>query len=443
MMILGLGSNLGDRMANLREALRLIKNIPGISHVHASSLYVSDPQLPERAPADWHKPFLNLAIRCEGTLSPQELLAQIKKIEIVLGRYPSQERWEPRAIDIDILAIDNITINTPELTLPHPRLFERPFALWPLADLAPFWSYQGKTAAEWVERWGSRFEGSTPFQTRQIFQRIDTPELVGIINVTPNSFSDGPDNGRFLTAHKAMQQAMHLVQAGATVIDIGAESTAPNAGTIDAKTEWERLEPPLQAIHAIKNNLFIPPKISIDTRHAEVAAKALNYHVDWINDVAGLDDPKMRRVIAPSQADCIVMHHMSIPEDRRNVLPRDQNPTDLVYRFAEQRLQELEKDGISRDRIIFDPGIGFGKMAEQSLQVLQHVAIFKQLGVRILVGHSRKSYLSVFTNMPFNERDVETTAVSLYLATKPVDYLRLHNVAFCARAFKVNAALTV
>lgn len=439
MIILGLGSNLNDRLANLRQALHLIKQLPHVTVQQVSPVYTSEAQLPNNAPTSWHLPYLNVAIRCETDITPIKLLAQLQKIEEQVGRLEKHERWAPRNIDIDILAWGDLNISTDQMTIPHKHLFERPFALWPLADVAPFWVYQGKTAAERVVPLGSRFSGDAPFHTHQILQRIDTPELVGIINATPDSFSDG---GQFLSAHKAMQQAMHLVYSGATVIDIGAESTAPNADNIDPKTEWERLEPVLQAIHAIRQNLFIPPKVSVDTRNPDVAAKAMTYNIDWINDVSGLDNPLMQNIIASCAVDCVVMHHLALPENRELSLPLNQDPVELVFQWGQERIALLEKQGINRSRIIFDPGLGFGKTAEQSFCILQNIGRFKDLGVRVMIGHSRKSFLGNYTALPSINRDIETTAVSLYLARSPIDYMRLHNVEFCARAIKVQAALT-
>lgn len=438
MVILGLGSNSGDRVANMRNALNCIKQIPNMTVAQVSPIYLSDALLPENAPAKWNLPFLNLAIRCDTTVKPLELLEYLKKIEIQLGRDQIHDKWSPRTIDIDILAYDNLTMNTDVLTIPHKHLLERPFALWPLADVAPFWEWQGKTSAQLVEPLGSRFSGDAPFHTRPIYQRIDIPELVGIINVTPDSFADG---GKFMNVDRAIQQAMHLVYSGATVLDIGAESTAPTSAAIDSNEEWTRLEPVLDAVTSIKSTLFLTPKISVDTRHPDVAEKALQYGIDWINDVTGLDNPIMRAIIASSHVDCVFMHHMSIPERRDNVLPRNQNTVELVYAWGANRINELEKQGISRERIIFDPGIGFGKMAEQSLLLLQQVSTFSKLGTRVLVGHSRKTYLSNLTDQPFSERDIETTAVSMYLAKQPINYMRLHNVEICARALRVEAVL--
>lgn len=443
MVILGLGSNLGNKLENLRNTYQLLKQLSGLTIKQVSPVYVSDALMPENAAPDWNMPYLNLAIRCETTLQPLELLEQIKNIEWSVGRKPTARHWGPREIDIDILAWDNVIFQHEKLNIPHAGLEQRPFALWPLADVAPLWIFPegknaGKTAAEIVEVWGSRFSGNTPFHTRQIQQRIDTPQLVGIINVTPDSYSDG---GLFLNSDSAVKQMQHLVNAGAEIIDIGAESTSPVASAISADQEWQRLEPVLTAIKAQQKNNIIMPKISIDTRHSDVAEKALAFGVDWINDVTGLDNPHMREVVANSKADCVIMHHLSIPENRNNVLPRNQDPVKLVYEWAEKRLAELEKFGIHRERMIVDPGIGFGKMAEQSLAVLNHVNIFQSIGVRVLIGHSRKTFLSLFTDLPFAERDAETMAITLFLAQKNVNYIRVHNVDMCARGLKVAATM--
>lgn len=444
MIILGLGSNLGDRLAHLREAYAAIQSISGLNIQQVSPIYISDALLPANAPADWNKPYLNLAIRCEATCTPFDLLDQIKKIECDIGREKNPLHWSPRAIDIDLLAWDDLVLSSEQLSIPRESLLDRPFQLWPLADVAPCWVYplpgasQGKTAEEIAETWGSRFSGNAPFRTKQIYQRIDTPQLIGVVNVTPDSFSDG---GLFLETDKAVQQALSLVYAGADIIDIGAESTAPHAKSLDAKIEWARLEPVLTALAAEKKRFLIPPKISIDTRHAEVAANALAFDIDWINDVTGFDDQAMQQVAANSKTDCVIMHHLSIPASRQHVLPRHQNPLTLIYEWAEKRLATLEKAGIARNRMIFDPGIGFGKVAEHSLALIKHINDFKKLGVRLLVGHSRKSLFSLFTHHDFSERDIETVTSAVYLANQSVDYLRVHNVEMCARAFKVMRAL--
>lgn len=440
MVILGLGSNIGDRLGHLRKALALLKSVPTLTVQQVSPVYMSDALLPNNAPESWNSPYLNLAIRCETELAPLELLQKLKDIEKKAGRLPEID-WGPRIIDIDILAWDNLIQYDNKLHIPHEHLHERPFALWPLADVAPFWVYplpgplQGKTAMELAAQWGPRSHPNVPLNTKPIPQRVDTPLLVGILNITPDSFSDG---GKFFDESAAFQQVRQLAEAGAEVIDLGAESTRPHAKTIDPETEWQRLFPVLNHILTIKSTFIIPPKISIDTRHAHVAKKALDLGADWINDVSGLDDEKMRHAVADQACDVVFMHHLGIPVDKNRVISFHEDPVLHVYQWAEKRIHELNGEGIDASRLIFDVGIGYGKTPEQSLALIKHVSDFRKLGVRLLIGHSRKSFLTQFTEKPASERDLETTVISLFSANQGVDYLRVHNVDDHARAFKVN-----
>lgn len=444
MIILGIGSNLGDRLSHLRQALKFINELAQTQIMQVSPLYFSDALLPPNAPSSWHKPYINAAVLIKTQFEPLDLLAALKKIESLMGRKIDSERFSPRIIDIDILTFNDRHLNLPALKIPHQELCARPFALWPLLDIAPLWKpplnyLTHKPIDATLDDFGSRHLGLAPYHTQQIAQRIDCPKLVGIINVTPDSFSDG---GKYLSAEKAFSQAQKLVAGGAEVLDIGAESTAPNATLLDGTKEWERLLPVLTTLKEALPQFNLPPKISIDTRKAEIAEQCLKWHADCIiNDVSGLEDPKMRDLIADSKAECILMHHVSIPANRKKVLSTNFDPLMFVYDFAERKLAELEQANISRDKIIFDVGIGFGKSAAQSLMLIKHIEHFKTLKTRLLVGHSRKSFLSLFTSEPPHLRDIETLVGSLYLAPHKVDYLRVHDVEGTARAFKVMQSL--
>jgi 2-amino-4-hydroxy-6-hydroxymethyldihydropteridine diphosphokinase / dihydropteroate synthase len=445
MLILGLGSNVGDRLGHLRQTLLALKQLPQLQVKQVSPIYLSDALLPEHAPPDWDKPHLNAALRCETSLKPQALLSELKRIEAQIGGVPKIRHWGPRIIDIDILAWDDLVIKNETLSIPHAHLTERAFQLCPLSDIAPLWvfpepgAYQGKTASELVEKWGSPFTGDAPLHTRQIYQRIDTPRLVGVLNVTPDSFSDG---GTYFSLEQSLIQAKQLIADGAEIIDIGAESTAPNAAFVDAPTEWRRLQPLLEMLKHAKTDFLIPPLISIDTRHASTAEQALAYDIDWINDVTGLEDQMMQKLIAETKVHCVMMHHLTIPASLHCILPRNQDPVKIILEWGKKQLDMLSHLGINPEKIIFDPGIGFGKAKEQSLALIQHAAQFKQLGLPILYGHSRKSFLTSFTAYEAKQRDIETIAVSLYLAKQHIDYLRVHAVEPCARALRVDAYFT-
>ena len=443
MFILGLGANLGNPLSTFRKVIRLLNN--QLKVIAVSPIYESNALLPNDAPKAWDISYLNLAVACESTtVAINDVFKIIKDIEIYIGR-KSTEIYSPRLIDIDILAWDKNIVNQNNLCIPHARLCDRPFALWPLLDLQPNWRHPTRDIEVILQTWGSRFSGEAPLKTRQIPHRVDTSCLVGILNITDDSFSDGK---QFNTLEKAFNQAKKLFDEGAEVIDIGAESVRPNStGTreVTLQKEWERLEPIINAIKFHWQSKTFKPKISIDTRSYEIAENAINLGVDWINDVTGFSDLNMRSVVSSVNVDCVVMHNLGLPPQAR-VLSDTQDTCFQIIVWAEKRLQKLLELGIKAERLIFDPGIGFGKTAKQSIEVLKNInqfqTLLQSLNVSLLIGHSRKSFMNVFTEKLFHERDLETSILSFYLASQPiVDYLRVHNVATNAQALKIAANL--
>lgn len=444
MIILGLGSNIGDRLDNLRKAVKAIRNVAEIKVIKLSPLYLSDALLPDNAPTEWDQPYLNLALSCRTTLTPFELLDKLKTIEWSIGRKPETRHWGPRILDIDILVFNNEIIHSDRLTIPHASLLERPFSLWPLCDLAPHWVYplegpeQGLTASQLIEQFGSRFTGKAPLHTWQLYQRIEGPTLVGVINATPDSFSDG---GLYVTPEKAVQQALDLVEAGAEIIDLGAESTAPRAKPIDRKTEWARLQPILLALKEARDAFVLPPKISLDTYHPDIAKKALDIGIDWLNDVTGLTNPELRDIAKSSSVNCVMMHHLTIPASKMHVIDRQKDALQEVLEWGKKQIDSLVNEGFDPTKLIFDPGIGFGKTPEQSMQLIKQAEQFNVLQVPVLIGHSRKSFYSLLTCYPPHERDIETIVTTYALCDKEIAYLRVHNVEASARALKVHDIL--
>lgn len=438
MIVLGLGSNIGDRLGHLRLALKKLQQHADINVHHVSPVYESDAMLTDSAPSDWNKPFFNVAISCKTVLTPTALLAQLQQIEKAMGRV-RLGAWSPRCIDIDILVWGELRIKSDELVVPHAGLLERPFALWPLADLLPQWRCprRERSAFELTVEWGSRFSGEAPFHTRQTPFRIDTPELVGIVNVTDNSFSDG---NQFNTVELAVAQVETLFSQGAEVIDIGAESTRPHVAPVSAEHEWERLCPVLSVVMEQYKNNHHMPKISIDTRHFSVAEKAIAMGVDWINDVTGFTDVRMQDAVLDARVKLVCMHHITVPPSGKT-LPQVKDPVREVYRWGEQQLSLLQERGIAKERLIFDPGVGFGKCPWQDIMLMQRASEFKVLGVPILFGHSRKSFHSMISPVSAKDRDVETSIFSLDLCRQKVDYLRLHNIDCHARAIQAQACL--
>ncbi len=414
---LGLGSNLGDRRANISRALEALRLGDGPAVGRVSPVVESPAMLPDDAPADWNRPYLNVVAECEAQGSAEELLARLKRIELDLGR-GEHARWAPRTIDLDILLWGDERIATERLTVPHPGITERAFVLTPLASLAPLATIPGrgtKTVLEW-----SRAPG------------LHIPLWMGIVNVTPDSFSDG---GRFETLPAADAHVDALVEAGASFIDVGAESTRPGATPLDADAEWERLERvlgPLIDKHALAP---LRPRFSLDTYHAATARRALALGVDVINDVGGLTSPEMLELAATSDRDWIAMHNLGLPADRARTLPADRDPVAEVERWLERRLDEWQRAGLDLGRILFDPGIGFGKNPLQSLRLLRGIERFERYGLRILVGHSRKSFMHGLTANTA-DRDLFTIGASLRLCSRNVEVLRVHDVAANVAAYR-------
>lgn len=438
MLILSLGTNLGDSLNNLRLGLQLLQKSRKIAPLQISPLYSSSALLPAYAPVAWNRPFLNLAVACETDLSPLEVLKLIKQIERQLGREENQ-RWAPRIIDIDILAWDNCVIDQIGLKIPHTELLSRPFALWPLLDLWPDWQHPSAELTELLKRWGSRYTGElAPCGTKQLPHRLEGSALVGILNITPDSFSDG---GKFITVSNALAQAEKLVREGAEVLDIGAESTRPGATPVLPETEWGLLKPVLTALKEQCKQWAFKPKISIDTRHSIVAEKAMQLGIDWINDVSGFVDPNMRTLAAGSSVKCVVMHNLGVPAQKNVVLASHPNICEQILDWTEQRFVELLDAGVDANQLIFDIGIGFGKTSQQSIFLLKNIKQFRRLNCPILVGHSRKSFLNLITEKPFPDRDFETAMVSYQLAAQGVNYLRVHNVGLNSEAIAMATQL--
>lgn len=254
--------------------------------------------------------------------------------------------------------------------------------------------------------------------------------LVGILNVTPDSFSDG---GIYSVAKDAYAHAVQLVKDGAHVVDIGAESTRPGATPITPEEEWRRLEPVL----TILTHEAINAEISVDTRHPETARRALALGVDWINDVSGCTSQEMIDVLRNASCRIVVMHSLTVPASKEHVLPDNVDPVVTVRAWFQAKLDELTAAGIAAERIIFDPGIGFGKTAVQSLELIRRADELRIPGTQLLFGHSRKSFLSTGGNLSLAERDAATCRVSTDLAKNVVDFLRVHNVAANFKAIQL------
>jgi dihydropteroate synthase len=257
---------------------------------------------------------------------------------------------------------------------------------------------------------------------------LGRPLVMGILNVTPDSFSDG---GRFIDPAKAIAHAGIMAQQGADILDIGAESTRPYGGAtpVSAEDEMARLSPVLPAV------LKLGLPVSIDTIKASVAAWALDQGAGVVNDVWGLQrDPDMAKLVAQRGVPVIVMHNRDSADPTIDIIAE-------VAAFFSRSLEIASRAGIARDKIVLDPGIGFGKTPEQSIACIARLAAFKRFGLPLLVGASRKRFINSVTPSSPDERLGGSIASHLEAVNNGALIVRAHDVAETVQALRVAAAI--
>lgn len=256
---------------------------------------------------------------------------------------------------------------------------------------------------------------------------------MGILNVTPDSFSDG---GQLTVEKHLLERAQEMVEAGVAIIDVGGESTRPFATPVSAEEELRRVIP---AIRALRRQFDLP--ISIDTTKSVVAAQALSAGADIINDISALRfDPQMADVANKFGAPVIIMHMQGTPADMQ-LGPKYEDVIDESLRFLGERLQWLMAQGIEQSRIIVDPGVGFGKTLAHNLLILKRAEEYNTLGCPVLIGHSRKSFIGKILGRNVCNRDIPTAVISSILATKKIAILRVHDVKATREALLINQAI--
>ena len=257
----------------------------------------------------------------------------------------------------------------------------------------------------------------------------DHAKIMGILNVTPDSFSDG---GKW-TSEKALEKRIEqLLSEGADIIDVGGESTRPFAKPVSENEELARVLP---AIRKIRERSAIP--ISIDTTKAMVARAAIDGGATMINDISALrHDPAMIEVARSFDGPVIIMHMQGTPGDMQ-VNPQYEDIVGEINTFLADRIEWLRFSGIERSRIIVDPGVGFGKTLEHNLTILRNIHSFKQHGCEVMIGHSRKSFLGQLLDIPPAERDGATALVSALCARQGADFLRVHDVRTNRQALRL------
>jgi dihydropteroate synthase len=260
---------------------------------------------------------------------------------------------------------------------------------------------------------------------------VDRPLLMGILNVTPDSFSD---SGRFFDTATAIEHGLRLVAEGADLIDVGGESTRPYSQPIDEAEELRRVLPVVQAL---AERTSVP--VSIDTSKATVAREAVAAGAEIINDVTALTGERMIETALDTQAAVCAMHILGTPQSMQDN-PSYCNVVGEVYEYLHNRRDALLAAGMAQDKIALDPGIGFGKTHEHNLTLLAHCPRFHELGCPLLVGHSRKGFIGKVIGDKAADPTAGTIGVSLSLANQGVQILRVHDVAANLHALKLYLA---
>ena len=258
--------------------------------------------------------------------------------------------------------------------------------------------------------------------------------LMGILNVTPDSFSDG---GLFLDRDKAVAQGLAMVEQGAAVIDVGAESSRPGSAAVSAEEQIRRAIP---VIERLVQRTEVP--ISIDTGNASVARAALEAGATLVNDITALSDESMPALVAQAEAPVVLMHMQGVPSTMQKA-PSYDDVVEEVLGYLLDRAREAEDHGIRPERIILDPGIGFGKTFQHNIALLQHIDKFVLSGYRCLVGTSRKSLIGQLTGKPRPaDRLLGTAATVAHCAARGVSLVRVHDVDEMVDVIKVIQAIS-
>ena len=486
-VVVALGSNEGARGAGLRGAVRALGEAGLVDVARVSALYESAPMYEAAQP-----PFLNAAVRGSTALGPRDLLAGLKALERAAGRRAGGVRFGPRPLDLDIIFYGSRRLALgPEggvggcgggaLEVPHPRWHERPFVLAPLADLAEaplgavagaggeatsgpggrtegggelgegrsVESFMQAACAAW-ERSGGEARVGGPDLRRVVAvgeSRLENltsePRAMGVLNVTPDSFSDG---GRHLEVAAALAQARRLVEAGAGIIDVGGQSTRPGATRVGPEEELARVGPVVRALAA--DSELRGALVSVDTFYAHVAKETARLGAQLINDVsAGRLDPDMFRAMAENGLPYVMMHSRGDPE----TMQREEHTTysDLPREAAEElgaRVAAAEAAGVSQWQVLTDPGLGFAKTHAGNWELLAGLERFRRhlpsAALRrapMVFGASRKGFLAPAGQGPAPaDRDVASAAAAALATAQGANIVRAHDVSMTVSACRVG-----
>ena len=289
------------------------------------------------------------------------------------------------------------------------------------------WPFAATAAAPPRARWSWQLAGGRRLELG------GRAAIMGILNVTPDSFSDG---GEFFDRQAAVRHGLRMAEEGAQIIDVGGQSTRPGSEEVSPAEELDRVAPVIEGLRAGSD-----VAVSVDTYRAAVAERALAAGADIVNDISAFRfDAEMLPLLAERGAPAIAMHIKGTPRDMQTD-PRYDDVVGEVYAYLAEALGRVERAGLDRGKVAVDPGIGFGKTAEHNLQLLRSLARFRELGSPVLVGASRKSFIGKVLELEVGERLEGSLAVSALCAAAGVEVLRVHDVAAHLRAVRMAEAV--
>ncbi|KAI9307342.1 Dihydropteroate synthase-like protein [Cunninghamella echinulata] len=439
---IAMGSNMGDRVGNIYQALDLLEKECSSVVVDTSYLYETPPMYHTDQPV-----FLNGVCKINTCLDPHQLLSKLKEVEATLGRQQTTFRNGPRPIDLDILFYNDLVMETEDLIIPHIAIQEREFVLWPLCDVAKEMEHPklyktcGQLLSQLLKVTAESEQGPLiinkviPIQKgsqKTIWNWKDQTFIMGILNTTPDSFSDG---GSYIDIEKAIEAAYRMKEDGASMIDVGGMSTRPGAD--DSFPEEEEIRRVVPVIKGLREKGFDLP-ISIDTFRAKVAEAAIEAGADMINDISGGSrDPNMLAVMAKYKVPVCLMHMRG---DAKTMMSKE-NTTydngDVMDAISQQLyvlVQRAIASGVYRWNIIIDPGIGFAKTADQDFTILRRLgdmiaedALLE--GFPILMGPSRKKFIGRVTGVDVaDQRSFGTAGAVAASVAGGANILRVHDV---------------
>ncbi|KAI9902739.1 hypothetical protein N3K66_002091 [Trichothecium roseum] len=394
--------------------------------------------------------FINGACEIETELEPLALLDQLQAIENDMGRKKVIDKG-PRNIDLDILLYGDETVQHERLNVPHIGITEREFVLRPLAELAPSKSIDPRKPWTLVQDYLNDLTPAEPLTSMTPVSSTAQPltalaatrqtQVMGILNLTPDSFSDGGRHSR----DNLRSTILDMVNSGVSIIDVGGQSTAPGVQEVSAREETSRVIPAVELIRSMPGARGIP--ISIDTYRASVASDAIAAGADIINDVsAGLLDEEMLPTVARLGKTICLMHMRGTPQTMNKLTAYPEGLVSTVAKELLARVAAAEEAGIRRWRIILDPGIGFAKTTSQNLELLRHLDDLRHWpgleSLPWLVGASRKRFIGNITGVQEPAQRVWGTAATVAAAVQGgADIIRVHDVGEMAKVTAMSDAI--